>query len=69
MAYNIWYNLMLDVDFYCYTSDIQSGVIVKTISNPELIFFLEQIKSLDVVFDSELTQKIIELYGSMDAYK
>ena len=68
-AYNIWYNLMLDKDLYCYTSNRDSGVIHKKTSNEIIKYVLDQIRDKDIEFDSELTEKIIELYGSMDSYK
>ena len=61
---------MLDKDLYCFTSDFNSGIIIKTISNNKLEKFLNKINSLpNLIFDDELTQKIIELYGSLDTYK
>ena len=68
-AYNIWYNLMLDEDLYCYTSNKDSGVIHKKTPDNTIKYILDQIKNKDIEFDSELTEKIIELYGSMDIYK
>ena len=68
-AYNIWYNLMLDKDLYCFTSNFNSGVIHKKTTNKIIKYVLDQIRDKDIEFDSELTEKIIEIYGSMDIYK
>lgn len=69
LAYNLWYNLMMDSVLYCYTSNFCSGIISKNISDEQLIIFLNKIKKMDLIFDPELENKIIELYGSMDIYK
>lgn len=70
LAYNIWYNLMLDDDLYCYTSDFNSGVLIKTISDIKLKNFLDEIRNLsNLIFDDELIEKIIKFYGSLDSYK
>ena len=68
LAYNIWYKLMMDEDLYCYTSNFSSGVISKQITDEKLKKILDKIKIIDLIFDSELEQKIIELYGSVDIY-
>jgi hypothetical protein len=68
-AQNIWYNLMLDKDLLCYTSNIISGVILKTLDNERIKNILEYLKGKEVIFDDELKEKIKEIYGSMDIYK
>jgi hypothetical protein len=68
-AKNIWYYLMLDRDLYCYTSYVNSGVIDKKLNNKEIKKILDNIQNLDVYFDDELQEKIIEIYGSVDIYK
>lgn len=68
-AYNIWYNMMLDDNLYCFTSNFKSGIISKKIKNTELKEILNKFINLDVIFDDELNEKIIELYGSLDDYK
>ena len=66
-ALRIWYNLMFDYDLYCYTSLTDSGAILKTYIDIKNV--LDQLKSKNLEFDSELKQKIIELYGSLENYK
>jgi len=68
LAYNVWYKLMIDKELYCYTSNFHSGVIYKKISNEKLKTFLDNIRNMELIFDDELKQKIIELYGSLDIY-
>jgi len=68
-AYNIWYNLMMDKDLYCFTSKLESGVINKKSSDDIIKYVLDNIRYKDIDFDNELTEKIIELYGSVDIYK
>lgn len=69
LSYNVWYKLMIDKELYCYTSNFYSGVIYKKISDEKIKNFLDKIRNMELIFDSELEQKIIELYGSMDIYK
>lgn len=69
LAYNIWYNLMIDKDLYCYTSNFYSGVISKSIDDIKMKVVLDKISKMDIIFDSELEDKIIDIYGSMDIYK
>jgi hypothetical protein len=76
-AVHIWRNLILDDNFYSFTSNDISGVILKKNSNLKMI--LDNIKKYDsnvidfnfdeIIFDEELEQKIIEIYGSMVTYK
>jgi hypothetical protein len=71
-AKNIWYNLMKDVDLYCFTSNFISGVIYKKLNNTKIKIILDNIKIQykdDLIFDNELEQKITEIYGSVDIYK
>ena len=66
-AYNLWYNLLQDDKLYGITSNSISVVIKKNISNDRLVEILD-IFPKDLEYDDELKQKIIEIYGSMDAY-
>lgn len=68
-AYNVWYNLIQDKSLYAFTSKELSGVILKTITNYDLKLILDSIKDKELIFDEELKEKIIEIYGSMDIYK
>ena len=68
LAYNIWYKMMTDDELYFYTSNFSSGVISKQITNEKLKTILNQIRNMGLIFDTELTEKIIELYGSMDTH-
>jgi len=67
-AINIWYYLMIDKDFFCFTSKTFSGVIHKKSTDNIIKDVLEKIKNKDLIFDDELTEKITQLYGSMDIY-
>jgi len=66
-AINIWYFLMLDTDLYCYTSNTESGVILK--KSNKIKEFLEKIRGKDLIFDDQFQEKIIEIYGSVENYK
>jgi len=68
-AYNIWYNLMLDEELYCFTSNLNSGVIHKKASNNIIKYVIDNLENKEnIEFDNELEQKIIEIYGSLDIY-
>lgn len=70
-ARNIWYKLMVDDNYYCFTSKICSGVIKKDLSNDEILNILNKIKKeclkiyginySDLIFDNKIKEK---LYGS-----
>lgn len=68
-AKNIWYNLMKDPDLYCFTSNMDSGVISKKLDNETIKFVLDKLRNDDIIFDDYLIKKIEEIYGSMDIYK
>lgn len=67
LAKNVWYNLMLDNDFYCFTSKKISGVITKGVENSKIKECLDKLKTLNykIDFDEELKNKIVEIYGTM----
>lgn len=67
-AYNLWYTLLSDRNLYAITSKEKSSVIIKNITNDELKEILENIKSNDLIFDDDLTNKIVEIYGSLENY-
>lgn len=68
-AYNIWYYLMLDTDLYCFTSNLESGVIYNKLDNTQIKKILDQLNGKDLIFDDELIQKIIEIYGNVESFK
>ena len=67
-ARNIWYKLMVDKDYFCYTSKICSGVINKNIKDERLKEILNEIKIKtkdiykiqfdELIFDNFLKEKI-----------
>lgn len=76
-AIKLWRSLMLDVDLYCFTSNIISGAIYKYQTNEEIKNYLDKIKEQktyfkynfdEIIFDEELQEKIKEIYGSVDIY-
>ena len=72
LSKNIWYKLMIDADFYCFTSNDISGVIYKNISDNMILEILEKIKDINkynIIYDSKLTSKINKFYGTIDNYK
>lgn len=70
LASNIWYKLMIDEDYYSFTSKICSGVINKNISDIKLkeilikiknnVYIIYKINFENLIFDDELTEKLIE---------
>ena len=66
-AYNLWYNLLQDEDLYCFTSNIRSGLILKNISDGEIISIIDKIKIgiNDIDYDDELKSKLVELKYSI----
>ena len=58
----------MDDDLYCFTSPKESGVIYKKLPNKTTKHILDLIRDKNLIFDDELQEKIIELYGSMDIY-
>ena len=79
MAIHIWRNLITNKELYAFTSNDITGVIVKNQSNDEIKSYLDKLKNYnsnvlkfnfdELVFDEELEEKIIEIYGSLDIYK
>ena len=58
-AYNLWYNLLQDMDLYCFTSNTISGLISKNISDTELDKIVNRFIDLaGIEFDDELEDKI-----------
>jgi len=59
-AYNLWYSLLQDEDLYCFTSNIMSGLIDKSVDDKKLIEIVAKIKSVsfDIEFDDELKEKL-----------
>ncbi len=70
-AKKIWYYLMQDSDLLCFTSNNMSGVILKSCSNNEIKYFLEQLKGIkyDLEFDDELKEKILMIYDDLNYYR
>ena len=62
-SYNLWYNLLQDKDLYCFTSNIMSGLIDKSISDNKLLEISKNIKKLsfDIELDDELKEKLKEI--------
>ena len=77
-AINIWYNIVLDKSLYSFTSNDITGVIYKEQTNEKIKEYLDKLKNYnsnvlkfnfdEIIFDDELEEKIIEIYGSMDIY-
>ena len=78
-AVHVWRYLILNHDFYSFTSNKISGLILKKQSNDEIKTILDNIKNYnsnvvdfsfsELIFDDELEKKIIEIYGTLDLYK
>jgi hypothetical protein len=78
-AINVWHNLVLNETLFAFTSNDITGVIIKNQSNDKIKSYLNELKSYnsnvlkfnfdELVFDDELEEKIIEIYGSLDVYK
>ena len=77
LAKNLWFSLVQDQRIYCITSKYYSYLICKKLNNDSLKYILdilierkEKIVSLeDIVFDNDIKEKIIEIYGSLEFYK
>ena len=67
-ARNIWYKLMIDSDYYCFTSKICSGVICKNLSDDRIKNILAEIKNKinfvykeqydNLIFDEKIKEKM-----------
>lgn len=76
-AKNIWFNLMCDNDYHCFTSLLYSGVILKNVNDIKLKKILDNIKIYissiydmnDIIFDDILKEKINTIYGDIELYK
>lgn len=78
-AIHVWRGLITNNNFYSFTSNQITGVIIKKQTNNEIKTILDKIKNYnsnvikfdfnELIFDEELEEKIIEFYGSLDTYK
>lgn len=76
-AQNLWYKLIIDVDYYSITSDKYTFCINKNISDQRLFEILNEIKIYMnkqhylelLIIDDFLTKKINTLYGDINNYK
>jgi len=78
-AIHIWRGLIINDNFYSFTSNKITGVILKNQTNDEIKHILDNIKNYksnvidfdftDLIFDDFLEEKINELYGNVDIYK
>lgn len=69
-ARNIWYKLMIDDDYYSFTSKICSGVIKKNLNDVEILKILNKIKDeclkiygidySELIFDNKIKEKLYE---------
>jgi hypothetical protein len=59
-AWNLWYNLLQDKDLYCFTSNIRSGLISKSVSDKELKEIVNKliVGVNDIEYDDELREKL-----------
>ena len=66
-AINLWYSLLQNDSIYGMTNTKISVAIYKNITDDKLKVILDSLpKNLEI--DEELEEKIIQIYGSMDAY-
>jgi hypothetical protein len=65
-AYNLWYNLVMDSSLYAATSKTTSFLIYKNIDDDKLKNILNIFKNDNLIYDQELKEKIIEIYGTLD---
>lgn len=78
-AIHVWRYLILNDDFYSFTSKKISGLILKKQTNNEIRIILDNIKNYnsnvidfsfsELIFDDELEEKIKEIYETLDIYK
>jgi hypothetical protein len=72
IMYNIWHNLMVRNDLYAFTSNFMSGIIDKNINDTNLKNILDDLlffkKKYNLIFDTDLKNKIIEIYGNVESY-
>ena len=78
-AINVWHGLALNEKLYSFTSNDITGVIYKEQCNNKIREYLDMLKTYnsnilkfnfnELIFDEELEEKIIEIYGSLDIYK
>jgi hypothetical protein len=77
-AIHVWRGLIMNNNFYSFTSNQITGVFIKDQSNNEIKNILDKIKNYnsnivnfnfdELIFDEELEDKIKEIYGSLDFY-
>jgi len=75
-AKNLWFSLVKNNDVYCITSNFFSYLISKKLSNIILKNILDsiiqrkdtKIEIKDIIFDNDIKEKIVEIYGSMELY-
>lgn len=77
-AIHVWRGLIINNNFYSFTSNQITGVFIKDQSNNEIKNILDKIKNYnsnvvkfnfnELIFDEELEDKIKEIYGSLDIY-
>lgn len=67
LAINLWYNLLQNNSIYGMTNNKISVAIDKSISDDKLEQILNFLPK-DLEIDEELEEKIIKIYGSLDAY-
>ena len=75
-AINLWFSLVQNSEIYCITSNFFSYLISKKLNNNELRTILDKIiqredtkiEIKDVIFDNDIKEKIIEIYGNMELY-
>lgn len=72
IIYNIWSNLMINTNFYAFTSNFMSGIIDKNINDTNLKNILDDLLffkiKYNLIFDTDLKNKIIEIYGNVESY-
>ena len=77
-AIHIWRGIITNTNYYSFTSNQITGVIIKKQSDIEIKKILDKIKNYKsnivlfdfdkLIFDEELEEKIKEIYGTLDAY-
>jgi hypothetical protein len=76
---HVWRYLIMNNDFYSFTSNDISGLILKNQTNKDIKNILDRICDYDsnvikfsfndIIFDEELEEKIKDIYGTLDLYK
>jgi len=72
IVYNIWSNLMVNTNFYAFTSNFMSGIIDKNANDSVLKNILDDLiyfkNKYNLIFDKDLEKKIMEIYGNVESY-